>query len=363
MRADIKSMRLPELRAFIEGLGMKGFHAKQIFSWLYKGVTQFSQMTDLSARDRALLEENAFLSAPEILQKQVSKLDGTVKYLFGLTDGQAVESVLMQYEHGVSLCISTQAGCRMGCAFCASTIGGLQRNLTAGEIADQVIFAQRDSGKRISHLVLMGIGEPLDNFDNVVNFLYNINDPNGLGIGMRNISLSTCGLVERIYELAKLNLQLTLSISLHAPSDELRSRLMPVNRKYPIDELLKACYDYFDLTGRRISFEYTLVEGFNDTAECARQLSELLKKMPSHVNLIEVNNVRERGFTSSRESTKRFQETLRRLGVNATVRRKLGGDIDASCGQLRAKQIQNQSAKSAGCAESGAADSKGGRSS
>lgn len=342
MKADIRSMTMEELEHWVAGLSLPKFRAKQIFAWLQKGVSSFEEMKNISAADQRLLAVHAFLAVPRIAQKQVSKLDGTIKYLFELEDGQMIESVLMQYEHGTSLCVSSQAGCRMGCSFCASTLGGLSRNLTPAELLNQVVFAQKDSGKRIGHIVLMGIGEPLDNFDHVIKFLQLVNDKNGLNIGMRNLSLSTCGLVDEIYRLADLGLQLTLSISLHAPSDEIRDTIMPVNRKYPIDVLLKACYDYFVKTGRRISVEYTLIDGVNNSEECALLLAKKIKPLRCHVNLIEVNDVRERGYHGSREKTQGFLRVLKEQNINATLRRKLGRDIDASCGQLRAKHSDGE---------------------
>ena len=293
-------------------------------------------MSDLPKALRARLEETCVLTRPEILRKQVSRLDGTIKYLFGLSDGNSIETVLMEYEHGNSICVSTQAGCKMGCVFCASFDPARSRNLTPAEILDEILFAQKDSGRKVSNIVLMGTGEPLDNFDNVMRFLKLVSHPDGINIGMRHISLSTCGLVPMIDELARLKLQLTLSVSLHAPNNETRSSIMPVNRRYPLEELMPACRRYFKATGRRISFEYAMIRGVTDTRECARQLIGLLKGFNCHVNLIPLNHVEGSPLIpSTKEDVRRFQNELIKNGLNATVRRSLGGDISASCGQLR----------------------------
>jgi len=319
-------------------LGQPAYRAKQIFRWLSRGVASFDEMSDLPLALRQTLAERCLLGAPEILRRQEAK-DGTIKYLFGLRDGNSIESVLMRYDYGDSICLSTQAGCRMGCAFCASYDPARSRNLTAGEILEQVLFAQRDSGRKVSHIVLMGTGEPLDNYDNVMTFLRLVTHPDGLGLGMRHISLSTCGIVPRIRELAELRLQLTLSVSLHAPSDELRDRIMPVNKKYPLGVLMPACRDYFEKTGRRISFEYAMIAGFNDTPACADRLAALLRGMPAHVNLIPLNKVERSPLEpSSRDTIRRFQGRLESKNINATVRRSLGGEISAACGQLRRQQ-------------------------
>jgi 23S rRNA (adenine2503-C2)-methyltransferase len=341
-RVDILSMELPELTRWTVNLGYPAFRAKQLFSWMYKGVA-VEEMNNLPADFRRAVAENALYTLPFIEQKQVSAIDGTIKYLFRLHDGQFVESVVMDYEHGTSICISSQAGCRMGCKFCASTLHGKDRDLLPSELLGQVLVAQKDCGRRISSLVMMGIGEPLDNYDNVIRFLRLITSENGLNLGARHISLSTCGLVDKIYRLAEENLQITLSISLHAYDDATRSAVMPVNNKWNIDSLLTACACYFQKTGRRISFEYTLISGVNDDVEGAKKLAALLhrymKDMPLHVNLIPVNPVVERGFDrSSKERVEQFKKTLIANRVNATVRRKLGSDIDASCGQLRHKK-------------------------
>ncbi len=337
---DLRSMEYGELEAFILELGEPKFRAKQIFSWLMQGVDDVSEMTNISKKTRELILEKAYISKLKIREKYISKLDGTVKYLFELDDGNCIETVVMRYNHGLSVCISSQVGCRMGCGFCASTIGGLYRSLSAGEILNQVIYAQKDIGERIKNIVMMGIGEPLDNYDNVIKFLHNVNHPDGLNIGYRHISLSTCGLVDKIRMLANENLPITLSVSLHAPNNEIRDKIMPVNKKYRIEELIKACKDYIKITNRRISFEYSLISGVNDSEENAYELAKLLKGMLCHINLIPVNHVEERDFyKGDATSIKRFTNKLISLGMNATVRRELGSDISASCGQLRKKVL------------------------
>lgn len=336
----IKSMLPRQVQEYMVSLGEPSYRGKQVFRWLTQGVTSFDDMSDLSKPLREKLKEKAFITKPEIVRKQVSARDGTVKYLFGLADGNCVETVVMRYEHGNSVCLSTQAGCHMGCAFCASFEKGETRDLTPAEILDQVLFAQKDSGLKISNIVLMGTGEPLDNYDNVVQFLRLVSCPEGLHIGMRHISLSTCGLVPRIRELSQLDFQLTLSISLHAPNNRIRSTIMPVNNKYPVEELIRACRDYFAATGRRISFEYAMIAGVNDSDTCARELAALLRGLMCHINLIPLNHVEGSPLApSSRETIRRFQEILQKKGFNVTVRRSLGGDIDASCGQLRRKAM------------------------
>lgn len=339
MAVDLKSMSRRELEAFVLSLGEPKFRAKQIFVWLHRGVESFGEMTNLSKPLRAKLEEQCLLTVPKVERKQVSRLDGTMKYLWRLEDGNCIESVVMQYKHGNTICVSSEVGCLMGCAFCASTLGGLVRRLTAAEILDQVIFAQKDSGIPISNIVLMGIGEPMDNLDSVLRFLELVNDPDGLNIGMRHISLSTCGVLPGIRRLGELDLQLTLSVSLHAPDNETRSIIMPVNRAYPVEELFEACHEYFRKTGRRISFEYAMIDGVNDHDWQADLIVKNLRGMPGHVNLIPLNDVRESPFKPSRRVAA-FQRRLEEQGVTATVRRKLGGDIDASCGQLRRKTLQ-----------------------
>lgn len=343
MMIDLKDLSFNELGKLLEDIGEPKFRTKQIFAWLSRGVTSFDEMTDISKKTREKLSEVSYISKLRIREKFVSKIDKTTKYLFELDDGNCIESVVMYYKHGISICISSQVGCRMGCAFCASTIGGLYRSLTAGEILNQVIFAQKDIGERISNIVMMGIGEPLDNYDNVVKFLHNVNNEHGLNIGYRHISLSTCGVVDRIYDLAKEKLPITLSVSLHAPNDTIRDSIMPINHKYNIEKLIKACRDYIDTTTRRISFEYSLISGVNDSKENAKELAKLLKGMLCHVNLIPVNKVKERGFEKgTKAQIEMFMNTLISLGINATVRRELGSDISASCGQLRKKVLDGE---------------------
>lgn len=334
---EISSYSLDELLEVTESLNLPRFRAKQIYEWLHKKLaTSFDEMTNLDKKLRQTLKENFYIASPEIARKLISQIDGTVKYLFEFNDGQRVETVVMRYKYGNSICVSTQAGCAMGCRFCASTKLGKVRDLTAGEILGQIYRAQKDIGERISHVVLMGIGEPLDNFQNVVKFLYMISDQNGLNIGQRNLSLSTCGIVPKIDELSELDLGITLSISLHAPENELRSSMMPINKKYPIEELIAACRRYVNKTGRRISFEYTLVNGVNDTVQHAEKLCELLSGMLCHVNLIPVNSIEESGYTKSeKKSIEEFRKTIEKNKITATVRRKLGSDINAACGQLR----------------------------
>lgn len=343
MKTDIKSMLPDEITEVLSQLGEPKYRAMQIFTWLSRGVVSFDQMSDLSKKLREALDERYYITAPVPIRKQVSDIDGTIKYLWELSDGNAIETVVMSYKHGNTVCISSQVGCRQGCAFCASTIGGLVRNLEPSEMLDEVLFSQLESGKEISNIVLMGIGEPLDNFDNVVKFLKLVNHPNGLNIGMRHISLSTCGLTEKFDKLAELNLQLTLSISLHAPDDETRTRLMPANKGRGVDELISACRLYFERTGRRISFEYAMIDGVNDTPEHAKLLAKRARAASAHVNLIPLNHVEERDFKpTTPENLKKFIKILDENGVNSTVRRKLGGDVDASCGQLRRKAARGE---------------------
>ena len=337
---DIKSMTQEELTAWLKELGEPSFRAKQIFRWLYRGVRSFDEMTDLSKALREKLAGAALLTPPTVARKQVSAQDGTIKYLWELADGNCVESVLMRYQHGNTVCISCQVGCRMGCAFCASTLAGKVRDLTPAEMIDQVLFTQIDSGAPISNIVLMGIGEPLDNFDTVMRFLTLVNHPEGMNIGMRHISLSTCGLVDKIDKLAQYGLQLTLSVSLHAPDDETRSKIMPVNRSVGVEKLMDTCRRYVQATGRRISYEYAMIDGVNDSDAQADQLARLLKGTLGHVNLIPLNDVEESPLKPSRRVAA-FQKRLERQGVTVTVRRKLGSDIDASCGQLRRKAMQS----------------------
>lgn len=342
---DLKSMTLEELTAALKELGEPAFRGKQVFTWLHRGVSSYDEMTNLSKALREKLSGAYPLTVPKAARKQVSKLDGTIKYLWELADGNCVESVLMQYHHGNTVCISSQVGCRMGCAFCASTIAGRVRDLTPSEMLDQVIFTQKDSGLEISNIVLMGIGEPMDNLDTVLRFLELVNHPDGLNIGMRHISLSTCGVIPGIDRLAELGLQLTLSVSLHAPDSETRSKIMPVNRAYDVDRLFDACHRYFEKTGRRISFEYAMIDGVNDNDWQADLIAKKLRGMPGHVNLIPLNDVVESPFKPSKRIAA-FQKRLESHGLTATVRRSLGGDIDASCGQLRRKAMLEEQPQS-----------------
>ena len=340
---NLKSMTAPEIGAVLKELGQPAFRAKQVFSWLHKGVRSYEEMTNLPKALRDTLAERYPICAPTAVRKQESQKDGTIKYLWQLSDGNCVETVLMRYHYGNTVCISTEVGCRMGCAFCASTLGGLVRKLEPFEMLDQVLFTQLDSGLPVSHIVLMGIGEPLDNLDNVLRFLELVNSPEGMNISMRHISLSTCGLVPKIDELASHKLQLSLAISLHGPNDEIRNRIMPVNKAYPIEELLAACRRYYDATSRRIHFEYAMIDGLNDSVECAKELLRRLKGLPAHVNMIPLNHVEESPLKpSSRAAVQKFQQTLEDGGITATVRRTLGSDIDASCGQLRRKYNQEK---------------------
>ena len=339
----IKSMTAPEIGQVLKELGQPAFRAKQVFSWLHKGVASYEEMTNLPQALRQTLAQQYPIYTPQILRKQESQKDGTIKYLWRLEDGNCVETVLMRYHYGNSVCISTEVGCKMGCAFCASTLGGFVRQLQPHEMLDQVLFTQLDSGQPVSHIVLMGIGEPLDNYDNVLRFLELVNDPEGMNISMRHISLSTCGLVPMIDTLAEKKLQITLSVSLHAPSDEIRNTIMPVNKAYPTAELLDACRRYYKTTGRRISFEYAMIGGVNDTPEAAKLLLKRRKGMSAHVNLIPLNHVEESPLKpSTKEAVAKFQKILEDGGIPATVRRSLGGDIDASCGQLRRNYSKNQ---------------------
>ena len=342
-RICISDMTLDALTAYIVGLGQPKFRAKQIFKWLHqKLVTEFSQMTDQPKTLLAALEEQCTIAAPSIRRRQQSK-DGTVKYLLQLADGNCIETVLMRYKYGNTVCVSTQVGCAMGCRFCASTQAGRVRDLTAGEIASEIYTAQKDSGERVSHIVLMGIGEPLHNFNNVMDFLEIISCPEGVNIGMRNISLSTCGLVPKIDMLAEKKLQLTLSVSLHAPNNQIRSSMMPVNDAYPVEQLIQTVRRYQDTTGRRVSFEYSMVRGVNDSDACAKQLADLIRGMGAHVNLIPINPVDGSPYSATdAANVRRFQQKLESLGVNATVRRRLGSEISAACGQLRREDAQGK---------------------
>ena len=341
---DLRSLPQEELTAQLKSHGYPAFRAKQIREWLDRGVTNFDDMTNLPKDLRQALAEMYTVPGVKILRKLVSAIDGTVKYLFELDDGETVESVLMQYKHGWSQCLSTQVGCKMGCTFCATGMGGFIRNLSAAEMIGQIEAAQQDTGVRVSSIVLMGMGEPLDNYEQVVRFLRMLGEEGGVHIGMRHISLSTCGVVPGIYRLMEEQIPLTLSISLHAPNDEIRSLSMPVNRRWPIDELLRACRDYIDATGRRISFEYAMIDGLNDSDAHAAELADRLHGMLCHVNLIPVNAVKGKAQQrSSRERIRSFMDVLEKKGINVTVRRTLGSDINASCGQLRRQQDQQGS--------------------
>ena len=343
MNDHLKSKTLPEMQALFKELGQPSFRAKQVYTWLHKGVRSYEEMTNLPKTLRDVLAQKYPIQAPEAVRKQESAKDGTIKYLWRLSDGNCVETVLMRYHYGNTVCISTEVGCRMGCAFCASTIGGLVRRLEPHEMLDQVLFTQVDSGLPISHIVLMGIGEPLDNFDNVMRFLELVNSEEGMNISMRHISLSTCGLVPKIDELAKRKLQISLAISLHGPNDEIRDRIMPVNKAYPIEELLAACRRYYEATSRRIHFEYAMIDGVNDRECDARELLRRLKGLGAHINMIPLNHVEESPLKpSSKAAVAKFQKILEDGGITATVRRTLGGDIDASCGQLRRKYTKDQ---------------------
>lgn len=334
---NLRDLTETEIGALVREAGQPAYRAGQIFKWAQSGARSYDEMTDVPKTLRAFLAERCTLAPPALLKRQIAR-DGTRKYLWGLSDGNCIETVLMEYKHGYSVCVSTQAGCRMGCVFCASTKGGLVRNLTPGEIVEQVLYAGLDAGVRVSNIVLMGTGEPLDNLEAVLKFLRLVNNEKGLGIGERHISLSTSGLVDRIYELEKEALQITLSISLHAPNNELRSQIMPVNRRWPVETLLAACRSYTAATHRRISYEYALIRGFNDSDACARELAGLLRGQLAHVNLIRLNEIDESPLKpSTTETTRRFCDILNKSGVTATVRRRLGFDIDASCGQLRRK--------------------------
>ena len=342
-KIDIKSLSLGELENYIESIGDKKFRAAQLYQWFHeKLVTDYEQCTNISKELRGKLEEDTILTVLKPIKIQVSKIDGTAKYLFELWDGNLIESVLMKYHHGNSVCISSQVGCRMGCRFCASTLDGCVRNLNPSEMLDQIYRIQAISGERVSNVVIMGSGEPMDNYDNVIKFIELLNSEKGLNISQRNITVSTCGIVPRIYELADRNYQITLAISLHAPNDELRKTMMPIANKYSIDEIMKACQYYISRTNRRISFEYSLVKGVNDTGECASQLVNLLSGMNCHVNLIPVNPIKERDYEQSEhKAIAEFKNKLEKCRINVTIRREMGRDIDGACGQLRKNYIDN----------------------
>ena len=338
-RIDIKSMSFPELKEYIGSLGEKAFRAKQLYEWMHRKLAvDFEEMTNLSKDFRQSLAEKCTMRGAKIIQEQISAEDGTRKYLMELSDGNTVESVLMKYHHGNSVCVSSQVGCRMGCRFCASTVGGLIRSLKTSEILDQIYEIQRHTGERVSNVIIMGIGEPLDNYDNVIRFIRMLSDEQGLHISQRNITLSTCGLVPRIYDLMRESLTITLAISLHAPNDEIRREMMPIANKYSISEIIQACREYIQETGRRVTFEYTLVEGKNDSGDNALELCRLLRRMNCHVNLIPLNSVEGRmGHCPQAKNIQEFKNILEKYGINGTMRRRMGSDIDAACGQLRNK--------------------------
>ena len=341
---NLKNLTQQEIAGILKELGQPAFRAKQVYTWLHKGVRSYDEMTNLPKGLRDQLSENYPIHAPKVVRKQESQKDGTIKYLWQLSDGNCVETVLMRYNYGNTVCISTEVGCAMGCAFCASTIGGLVRRLEPFEMLDEVLFTQIDSGLPISRIVLMGIGEPLDNFDNVLRFLELVNSEAGMNISMRHISLSTCGLIPKIDALAEKKLQISLAISLHGPNNEIRGKIMPVNKAYPIDDLLEACRRYFAATGRRIHFEYAMIDGVNDREQDAKEILRRMKGLPAHFNLIPLNHVEESPLKpSSKAAVAKFQKILEDGGITATVRRTLGGDIDASCGQLRRKYNKERS--------------------
>ncbi len=342
-KKDLLSLTVEEIEELLISMNEKKFRGKQIFEWINKGVKNFDDMTNLSKSLREKLKENTYITNVQIKEKLISDIDGTTKYLFLLDDYNIIEGVVMKYKHGLTACISTQVGCAMGCTFCASTLEGLVRNLRAGEMIDQILTMQEDIGERISNIVLMGSGEPLNNLKETVNFLKIVNDEKGLNIGNRHITLSTSGLVPQIKELADLQIPINLAISLHASNDDLRKRTMPIAKKYSINELINSCQYYINKTNRRITFEYALIKGFNDRDQDANELSNLLKGMLCHVNLIPVNSVEERGYMKpNMKDIKRFQNILHKSGIEATIRREMGSDINAACGQLRRKYLQNE---------------------
>jgi len=344
-KTDIKSMTVLEIEEFLKALNQPKFRANQIFGWLQSGVEDFEQMTNIPKDLRQILKDTCYIANVKIVKRLASKIDDTVKYVFELFDGEYIESVFMKYEHGYTVCISTQVGCRMGCSFCASGLNGLRRNLTASEMLSQIMIAAFDNKVRVSNVVMMGMGEPLDNFDNSIRFLQLVSNEAGLGIGLRHISLSTSGVVSGINKLKEYNYPITLSVSLHAPNDEIRSSMMRVNKKWNIEALLKACKAYQKVTTRRISFEYALIEGVNDSEKCADELSKILKGIMCHVNLIPANPVKENSFKKpDRNKILKFKKFLENRGINATVRRTLGADIEASCGQLRSRTEGEKSA-------------------
>jgi len=342
-KINLLDLTIEEISKILEDYGMEKYRAKQIFQWMHKGISNFEDMTNLPKDLRQKLSDRCYIGGIEIQDKLVSRIDGTTKYLFRLIDGNIIESVLMKYKHGYSACISSQVGCKMGCKFCASTGAGFIRNLSSGEMIGQILAMQKDQGIRIANIVIMGIGEPLDNYDNVVKFLRIVNHKDGLNVGYRHISLSTCGLIPGILRLSEENLPITLSISLHASDDETREQLMPVNKRYSIDKLIEACKIYTEVTKRRITFEYAVIAGVNDSENDARKLARKLKGLLCHVNLIPINTVEGTSFRQSeRQSIERFKSILEEYGVKTTIRRELGSDINAACGQLRRKVIESQ---------------------
>lgn len=343
-KTDIKSLSLEELKSLAVSMGEKPFRGRQLYEWMHKKLAcDYEEMTNLSKDFREKLQESCRLVSLNPLEAQTSKIDGTQKYLFALEDGNVVESVLMKYKHGNSVCISSQVGCKMGCRFCASAIGGWTRNLRPSEMLDQIYKIQRLSKERVSNVVVMGTGEPLDNYENLLRFIYMLSDENGLNISQRNITVSTCGIVPRMYDLAEEKLQITLAISLHASSQEKRQELMPIANKYSIEEVLEACRNYFDKTGRRLTFEYSLVGGKNDSQEDADRLAHLIGNLNCHVNLIPVNPIKERDFVQSdKKVIEKFQNKLEKYQINVTIRREMGRDIDGACGQLRKRYINKK---------------------
>lgn len=346
-RADLKSMTLPELTEYLKDLGEKPFRAKQLYQWMHvKLAASLDEMTNLSKEMRGILKEKAFYASLNPVDVRISQIDGTRKYLFELEDGNVIESVLMRYKHGNSVCISSQVGCRMGCRFCASTLDGLERSLRPSEMLEQIYRIQRDTGERVSNVVVMGSGEPMDNYDNLIRFIHLLTDENGLHISQRNVTVSTCGIVPRIRQFAEENLQVTLALSLHAPNDEVRKTLMPVANSFALKDVLDACHYYFEKTGRRLTFEYSLVKGVNDNLDEARALADLLKGQHGHVNLIPVNPIKERDFKQSdRKAVEEFKQYLEKRGINVTVRREMGRDIDGACGQLRKAILRRKGRK------------------
>jgi len=336
MKSDIKSMLLTELEEYFLSIGEQKFRAKQVFSWLHEGVYKFADMTNISAGLREKLNEGFYITRPEIVEKQKSEIDGTIKYLWRLNDGETVESVLMEYKHGTTVCISSQVGCRMGCHFCASSVDGLVRNLSASEMLDQILFSQIDSNKRVSNIVLMGMGEPLDNFDNVVKFIRLVTHPEGINIGARHITISTCGIIEYIDKLSELDVQLTLAMSLHAPDDETRNKIIPTNRSVGVERLIESGDRFFKATGRRVTYEYAMIDGVNDSTQHAHKLASLLLNTKSHLNIILLSNIPDAQFKAASEGAlRKFTDILNKRDVSYTLRRSLGADIDAACGQLR----------------------------